>query len=203
MESQARERDYGEESWIYFLYGTRPPYFNPITLDHPGIESKLTGWFLWRYRIRGIAYYSLNNWGSNPWTDPMTSGHNGDTFMLYPPSESNQAIVYGSNNHRLVPSIRFELMRDSLEDYEYLYLLGGGQPQVGLGNAADAQVEKIISGLTSYTRNSEFHLQSTPSYRSEKWRRDRHTPRSSATGHPSACARSAGQLLHQLSGSQW
>ena len=35
-------------------------------------------------------------------------------------------------------------------------LLGGGHPQVGQGNAADAQVEKIISGLTSYTRNSEF-----------------------------------------------
>jgi hypothetical protein len=154
--SHARQKDHGEESWIYFLHGTRPPYFNPITLDHPGIEGKLTGWFLWRYRIGGIAYYSLNNWGRNPWTDPMTSGHNGDTFMLYPPSESNQAIVYGSNNHRLVPSIRFELMRDSLEDYEYLYLLGGGQPQIGHVNAADAQVEKIVSGLTSYTRNSEF-----------------------------------------------
>ena len=103
LQSQARQKDHGEETWIYFLHGTRPPYFNPITLDHPGIESKLTGWFLWRYRIRGIAYYSLNNWDRNPWTDPMTSGHNGDTFMLYPPSETNQAIAYGSNNHRLVP----------------------------------------------------------------------------------------------------
>lgn len=154
--SHDRELNHGEESWIYFLHGTRPPYFNPITLDHPGIESKLTGWFLWKYRLRGIAYYSINDWSKNPWTDPMTSGHNGDTFMLYPPAEDNQPISYGSNDHRFVPSIRFELMRDSLEDYEYLYVLSGGRPEVDVANDADPQVDKIISGLTSYTRSSEF-----------------------------------------------
>ncbi len=154
--SHERALNHGEDSWIYFLYGTRPPYFNPITLDHPGIEGKFTGWFLWKYRLRGIAYYSLNDWSKNPWTDPLTDGHNGDTFMLYPPSESNAAIPYGSNNHRMVPSIRFELMRDSLEDYEYLYILNGGQPEVNQTNAADSQAGKIITGLTSYTRDSEF-----------------------------------------------
>jgi hypothetical protein len=154
--SNDRALNHGEQTWVYFLHSTRPPYFNPITLDHPGIESKLTGWFVWKYRLGGIAYYSLNDWSKNPWTDPLTSGHNGDTFMLYPPSETNTAISYGSNNHRFVPSIRFELMRDSLEDYEYLYFLAGGQPAVGQANAADPQVNKIIAGLTSYTRNSEF-----------------------------------------------
>ncbi len=155
--SHDRETNHGEESWIYFLHGTRPPYFNPITLDHPGIESKLTGWFLWKYRIKGIAYYSVNNWEVNPWTFPMTSSHNGDRFMLYPPSENNSAIPFGSNNHRFVPSIRFELMRDSLEDYEYLYLLNGGeQPAVGVPNDSDIQANKIINGVTSYTRDSEF-----------------------------------------------
>lgn len=154
--SHARALGYDEDTWIYFLHGTRPPYFNPITLDHPGIESKFTGWFLWKYRVRGIAYYSLNDWDKNPWTDPMTDNHNGDTFMLYPPSTSNSPIAYGSNNHRMVPSIRFELMRDSLEDYEYLFMLSGGQPAVGVVNTADSQVDKVIAGLTSYTRDSVF-----------------------------------------------
>lgn len=44
--SWERETNNSEETWIYFLHGTTPPYFNPITLDHQGIESKLTGWFL-------------------------------------------------------------------------------------------------------------------------------------------------------------
>lgn len=155
--SWVRERDFGEQTWVYFLHGTRPPYFNPITLDHPGIESKLTGWFLWKYRIRGLAYYSLNNWSKNPWTDPLTDGHNGDWFLLYPPSRDNQPMAYGANGHRMVPSIRLELMRDSLEDYEYLYLLNQGRPPEAFQtNPADAQADKIISGLTSYHRDSEF-----------------------------------------------
>ncbi len=154
--SNDRALNHSEDTWIYFLHSTRPPYFNPITLDHPGIEAKFTGWFAWKYRLRGIAYYSLNNWSKNPWTDPLTDGHNGDLFMLYPPSLNNTPIAYGSNGHRLVPSIRFEMLRDGLEDYEYLYLLAGGQPQVGQANAADTQADKIIAGLASYTRNSEF-----------------------------------------------
>lgn len=160
--SHDRALNHGEETWIYWLHGTRPPFFNPITLDHPGIESRLTGWFLWRYRIRGIAYYSLNNWSKNPWVDPLNDNHNGDLFMLYPPSQDNSVIPLGSNGHRLVPSIRFELMRDSLEDYEYLYLLNGGkEPEVGVEtdgdpNTADAQAAKIVSGIASYTRDDDF-----------------------------------------------
>ncbi len=173
--SHERELNHGEETWIYWLYGTRPPFFNPITLDHPGIESRLTGWFLWKYRIRGIAYYSLNNWSKNPWTDPLNSNHNGDLFMLYPPALDNTAISLGANNHRFVPSIRFELMRDSLEDYEYLFLLNGGtQPAVTLDENADSvdeaasvneadsvdeadfQADKIIKGVASYTRSDSF-----------------------------------------------
>ena len=158
--SHDREKNHGEVSWIYFLYGTRPPYFNPITLDHPGIEGKFTGWFLWKYRVKGIAYYQLNDWSLNPWTaDPKAgTAQNGDTFMLYPPSPSGDGgIAYGANNHRMVPSIRFDLMRDGLEDYEYLYLLNGGaQPQVDESNTADSQAGKIITSTTSYTRDSEF-----------------------------------------------
>jgi hypothetical protein len=153
--SQDRALNHGEDTWIYFLHSTRPPYFNPITLDHPGIEGQLTGWFLWKYRVRGIAYYSLDDWSKNPWTDPLTDGHNGDTSMLYPPAENNTAIPYSANS-RLVPSIRLEMLRDGLEDYEYLYVLGGGQPLIGQANSADPQVDKMISGLTGYTRDSEF-----------------------------------------------
>jgi len=154
--SWERERDYNEDTWIYFLHGTSPPYFNPITLDHEGVESKFTGWFLWKYRIRGIAYYSVNGWSQNPWTEPMTYGQNGNTFLLYPPSENNGNIDYGSNAHRMVPSIRLELLRDGLEDYEYLYALAGGNPEVDVNNEADQQANKIISGLTAYNRDPEF-----------------------------------------------
>ena len=156
--SHDRQLAHGEATWIYFLYGTRPPFFNPITLDHPGVESKLTGWFLWKHRVEGIAYYAMNDWSLNPWTTPSNGDQNGDLFLLYPPSVTNTPIAYGSNGHRFVPSIRLELMRDGLEDYEYLYVLNGGTaPAVGVPNAADAQADRVIGeGTVSYTRSGEY-----------------------------------------------
>jgi hypothetical protein len=154
--SQQRLKNNSEESWIYFLKSTYLPRFNSITLDHPAIEGKFLGWFLWKYRVRGIAYYTFNDWSSNPWTSPNPNGQNGEMFLMYPPSEVNTNITYGSNGHRFVPSIRLEMIRDGLEDYEYFYLLSGGQPQPGVVNAADAQVDKVITMPTSYTRDSEF-----------------------------------------------
>jgi len=61
----------------------------------------------------------MNKWEANPWTNPMENTQNGEVFMLYPPSETNGEIGYGSKNHKFVSSIRFEILRDGLEDYEY------------------------------------------------------------------------------------
>ena len=112
---------------------------------------------MWKYRLRGLAYYSFNDWGTNPWTNPNPNGQNGELAMLYPPSENNANIAYGANGHRFVPSIRLELLRDGLEDYEYFYLLNGGtQPQPNLANPADAVVDKIIGGVQTYNRSGEM-----------------------------------------------
>lgn len=151
-----RLKNHNEETWIYFLKSTYYPRFNPFTIDHMGVEAKFSGWFLWKYRLRGLAYYSFADWGSNPWTEPSPNNQNGEWGMLYPPSESNSNISYGSNGHRFVPSIRLELLRDGLEDYEYFYQLNGGQPQPYTANAADAQVDKIISGVQAYNRDSDM-----------------------------------------------
>ena len=87
----------------------------------------------------------------------MDSDQNGEYFMLYPPSENNTNITYGANGHRFVPSIRLELMRDSLEDYEYFYLLNGGQqPRAYEVNPADDAVNMIIGGVQAYNRDSEL-----------------------------------------------
>ena len=152
-----RLQNHQEETWIYFLKSTYYPRFNPFTIDHPGVDAKFSGWFLWKYRLRGLAYYSFNNWGPNPWTSPNPNGQNGELAMLYPPAENNANIAYGANGHRFVPSIRLELLRDGLEDYEYFYLLNGGlQPQPNTANPADAVVDKIIGGVQAYNRDGEM-----------------------------------------------
>ncbi|PKO17731.1 MAG: hypothetical protein CVU39_04415 [Chloroflexi bacterium HGW-Chloroflexi-10] len=152
-----RLKNHNEETWIYFLKSTYYPRFNPFTIDHAGVEAKFSGWFLWKYRLRGLAYYRFNDWGVNPWTSPYQNGQNGESGMMYPPSENNTAIAYGSNGHRFVPSIRLELLRDGLEDYEYFYMLNGGQqPQPYQSNPADSFVNQIIGGVQAYNRDSDM-----------------------------------------------
>lgn len=152
-----RDANHGEATWTYFLSGTRTPRFNPITLDHPGTDARVAGWFAWKYRLRGIEHYSMNDWGANRWLFPWTDGQNGGTFLLYPPSTSNVPIPFGSNGNRLVSSIRLELLRDGFEDYEYLYALAGGSPQAGVSNAADALADRVVGGLTAHNRNAEYY----------------------------------------------
>jgi hypothetical protein len=137
----------GDTVWWYFLYGDLPPHHNPITIDHPGIESRIPFWAAWLYRVRGFAYYSVTGWGSNPYQNPRPQGtnQNGDGFLLYPPDSGG-----------LVTSIRWELLREGAEDFEYLLLASGGvmpnTPSEAV--AVDASVRSAVSSTTSFTRDS-------------------------------------------------
>lgn len=152
-----RLQHHGEETWLYFLKSTYLPRINPITIDHPAIEGKLLGWFFWKFRLSGLAYYQFNNWNVNPWTGNIRpNGQNGELFLMYPPSPAGDgSIAYGANGHRFVPSIRLEMIRDGFEDYEYLYLLNGGsRPAAGAANPADVHVNKLIGTTAAQNRDS-------------------------------------------------
>lgn len=137
----------GEAVWWYFLYGDLPPHFNPITIDHAGIESRVAFWAAWKYRIKGFAYYSVTGWGNDPVNDPKPQGtnQNGDGFLLYPPQ-----------NGQLVTSIRWELLREGAEDYEYLLRAAGGAAPKTPDEMAgcDLSVQSAVSSPTSFTRDS-------------------------------------------------
>ncbi len=128
----------GEEVWWYFLYGDQPPYFNPIAIDHSGVESRVAFYSAWNYRIRGFAYYSVT--GTQAPT-PL----NGDGYLLYPPK-----------NGEIVSSIRWELLREGEEDFEYLLMLAGGTlpktPDEPAG--CDVSAASVAASRTSYTRDT-------------------------------------------------
>ncbi len=137
----------GEDVWWYFLYGDRPPFFNPIAIDHSGVEARVAFYAAYKYRIKGFAYYSVTGWGADPYTNPRPEGTdmNGDGFLLYPPV-----------GEELVSSIRWELLREGEEDFEYLLLLAGGTlpktPDVATG--CDASAASAASSPTAYTRDT-------------------------------------------------
>ncbi len=136
----------GEDVWWYFLYGDLPPHFNPVTIDHPGIESRIGHWAAWKFRIKGFAYYSVTGWGGDPYGNPkpMGTNQNGDGFLLYPPQ-----------NGEIVDSIRFALLREGQEDFEYLRLAAGTIPDVPGGNVGcDASADSAVSSVTSFTKDA-------------------------------------------------
>lgn len=137
----------GDTVWWYFLYGDMPPHFNPITIDHQGIESRVAFWAAYKYRVKGFAYYSLSGWGSDPYSNPKPQGtnQNGDGFLYYPPQ-----------NGQLVTSIRWELLREGAEDYEYFLLANGGKSPKTPDEAAacDATIASVASSTTSFTRDA-------------------------------------------------
>jgi len=144
----AQRQALGEDVWWYFLYGDLPPHFNPITIDHSGVETRIAHWAAWKHRIRGFAYYSVSGWGSDPYADPRPqgTGQNGDGFLLYPPTSDGE----------IVTSIRMELLREGVEDFEYLLLAADGSlPQTAATVAGcDLSVDSAVSSVTAFTRDT-------------------------------------------------
>ena len=153
IKSHDRQLNHGEDVWWYYLYGDDPPLPNPILMSHPGIEARITPWLAWAERVDGLLHYDATDWSPNPWTTPNVTGKdNGDGFFFYPPNKDGSDLsVCGENGHRLVPSIRWENLRDGMEDYEYLWLLAGGDPQINTPNAADDYVAQIVGSRTLFS----------------------------------------------------
>jgi hypothetical protein len=148
-----RQLNHGEDVWWYFLYGDRPPLPNPTVMDRTGVEARILPWLAWLERVDGLLYYSTTDWSPDPWTDPWTNDSNGDGFLFYPPVDSTIAFnACVAQSNRLVPSIRWELLREGMEDYEYLWLVNNGPPEIGVANAADSAASQFIDSRTRFSR---------------------------------------------------
>lgn len=134
----------GREFWSYVCCCPKAPYLS-LFIDHDAINMRMWLWLSYQYQLTGILVWSVNYWNSqaaspkdylqNPWKDPMsyTTGYgwplgkqtgwgNGDGRFFYPPNRypNDHSNKYLSGP---VPSIRLEILRDGIEDYEYLLLL--------------------------------------------------------------------------------
>ena len=145
-------RQAGEEVWWYICCGPHAPYLTEF-IDHPGTELRLWPWQSWQYGVQGILIWETLYWTSpaafppprlqDPWTDPMSykSGYgekpgeigywgNGDGRFLYPPRRepgTNQPPCLDAP----INSLRWENLRDGMEDYEYFWLLQQEVQRVG------------------------------------------------------------------------
>ena len=139
-------RKFGDNFWWYVCTGPKAPYCT-LFIDHPGTEMRVWLWQTWKRNIEGILVWQSNYWTSgvaypdpskpqNPYEDPMgwVSGYstptgskrpwgNGDGRFIYPPEAAADANPAKPVLDGPVDSIRWEMLRDGIEDYEYLTIL--------------------------------------------------------------------------------
>ncbi len=129
----------GEEVWFYTCLAPRGKYMNRF-IDYPLLDVRLIHWMNFRYGVSGYLHWGLNYWQGDPFKDlePELGVGNylppGDTHIVYPGPRGP------------LSSIRFEAMRDGIEDYELLKLLETRNP-----NLAHEIATSVVRTATDYT----------------------------------------------------
>ena len=134
----------GRQMWSYLMTWPKEPHVN-LFIDSDAINLRMWLWMSYRYHLTGILVWNSNMWNTegcsprgvlqNIWEDPMTymDGNgtpvgaaaeygNGDGMFFYPPNRdpNNDKTKYLTGP---VPSLRLEIMRDGIDDYDYMMLL--------------------------------------------------------------------------------
>lgn len=114
----------GEDVWWYVCCGPGDPYSN-FFIQQEAMKHRMLFWHQKREGVDGLLYWSTTYWMpwegcDDPWQSMMTiksinPNIFGDGSLLYP----GKAVgIFGP-----VSSLRLEVIRDGIEDFEYLCLI--------------------------------------------------------------------------------
>ncbi len=99
----------GCEMWFYTVGIFQSGLYPNKTVDVPLIQSRVLHWFNYRFGLTGYLHWGFNSWTEDPFEAP--GQHRGDGWHVYPKKGG------------LLDSLRWEQMRNGIQDYEYLWLL--------------------------------------------------------------------------------
>ena len=159
----------GKEVWTYLCTATRAPFFTNF-IDHDGIDMRMWIWATRTLGLMGILIWRNNYWTAlaatengdfkSVWEEPgsFISGEvgaknfemdqkiwgNGDGMLFYHNNRQPGIDRETPYTGKPVPCIRLEILRDGIEDYEYLHQLEDKIPQM---NASDAKKARSLLTL--------------------------------------------------------
>jgi hypothetical protein len=108
-----RAQNRGAELWFYVAWLPQGKYPNRL-IDYPLIKTRILPWFNHWTGTTGFLHWGYNFWGQ-PFDEQLAPG---DNWIVYPGKEAPRS------------SLRYEAMREGIEDYEYLCLLEDTAAQV-------------------------------------------------------------------------
>lgn len=140
----------GKTLWLY-ASGPKPP-FPTFVVDYPATAYRIMPWMSWKIGAEGLLFWTTNFWRTNPWLETNNTewDQNGNGVLLYP------------HDSGPVPSMRMALIRDGVEDYDYLALLQQAVEEASTavddgvykrGQALLRVPPQIAQDLKTYTRN--------------------------------------------------
>lgn len=177
----------GLEHWSYLCTGPKSPWIT-LFIDHDAVNMRMWLWASYQAQLKGILVWATNWWNSrtaspqgylqNPWEEAMsyTDGYgrpygkqdgwgNGDGRFFYPLNRDPN-----NNTHtylgKPVPSIRLEMLRDGIEDYEYFVMLDHAVKKASNKNKAAVREAKqlltippdIYTDEKTYSKNPQDML---------------------------------------------
>jgi hypothetical protein len=147
----------GNQVWCYVNHAPSRPYAN-LFLDLTALEHRILFWQAWVLGFQGFHYWSVNGLeaGQDPYQNQLDiTPVNGDGLLVYP----------GANGP--VNSIRWEVVRDGIEDYDYLALFDTAYKALGkrkghealLRRALEARdLQQLVPSLTGFSRDPQVLL---------------------------------------------
>ncbi len=147
----------GGEVWIYVNHEPARPYAN-FFIDFESVEHRILFWQAWALGVKGVHYAGINaiDLDQSPYTNQLDiTPTNGNNFLVYPGPSGP------------VNSIRWENIRDGIEDYDYLIMfhsllrnLEKSAPNDPLVKRARtvANLNNLIPNLVEFSRDPELLL---------------------------------------------
>jgi Domain of unknown function (DUF4091) len=123
------------ELWMYqacLSHGCGGPpsdYFTgwpSYMIDASAVRNRAMQWLLFRYRATGELYWETTfaYHSGDPWISQWAFDGNGDGTLFYPGTPAK----IGGASHIPIASIRLKMIREGMEDYEYLRLASQRDP---------------------------------------------------------------------------
>ena len=166
------ENGHNDKNWIYSA-GNNGGYTYPNHLiENTGLQTKMMFWHMYRDGITGYLYYGTNSWdeydsiNGNHIDNTVTGNRKGswDTNLRpnYPyldghPVYGNGVLFYtatmgGFTNVDYVGSIRVEMMRDGIEEYQMFSMLS----ELCGNNASYEIIDSVYSSVVDYISLPHF-----------------------------------------------